>query len=286
MTDDDQRWNPDKVRLDVARDLSSIETMYGHLMDEAIAKADDAHEFPGGDAMNLMGPVANLEAWQHRYDAAEARAFASDADMRAGHDYVYDQVDTEDHPLLVLATWEDAIREERDQPTDLRATVTRAAAYIRSSLDWMLGTNEFGDLNFLGIDALEVDLRRVRHRLETVLHDGVRTERGAPCLHCRSPLEREQSARTGLLDSYRCKGCGRFYSKSQYDYAIGVTYLHHSPTLTAAQIEEREGIEASKVRVWGCRYEGLKTGKRTPEGRLLYDVAAVVARRDELAETA
>lgn len=275
-----REWDADQMRVDIASCLTDIVSLYAALPDEAVARSAEATDFPGGDALNMLGPAANLEAWQHRYEAAEQRGFAGEAD-----DYASAQVDSEEHPLLVLATWEDLVREERDQPTSKRATVEGAAKYLRDSITWMFGADEYGDMNFLGVDALLAELRKVRSRLEGILHDGIRAEYGAPCLYCRKPLERLQDDRHGLTDHYRCRGCGRSYPKDHYDYAVGVTYLYNSPRLTAAQIEEREGIKATRVRVWGSRHEELKAGK-SPEGLFLYWVDAVVKKYNAVEKAA
>lgn len=267
----------DQMRVDIASTLTDIVRFYVQLPSEAVARSIRTEEVPGGDVTNVLGPAANLEAWEHRYEAAEDRGFTN----TIGDDYAASQVDTEDHPLLVLPMWEDKIREERGGPLPDRATVSAAASYLRHSITWMFDTDATGRPNFIDVDHLLADLRRVRARLESLLHEGHRPEFGAPCLHCREPLHRIHDDKTGFSDDYRCSNCGRMYLKDQYDYAVGVTYLQHSPTLTAAQIEDREGISATRIRVWGCRYDGLKEG-RTPEGLTLYNVAAVLAKRDQL----
>ena len=146
MNDD---WNPDHVRLTIGRNLREITTLYNQLPDEAAHHANNP-QLPGGDALHLHGPAANLQAWEHRYETNEAAG---------GPDYADDQIDTDLHPLLVLATWEDQLREARNQPTDLRAQVDRAAAYIEHSINWMLDPNQHPQTGvWLPIDALNTDL--------------------------------------------------------------------------------------------------------------------------------
>lgn len=110
MSDDNQRWDADKVRIDVARDLRAIVEMYEKLPEHAEAEGD-----PTGEAVMLLGHVANVEAFGYRLDAAKDTSHAAD------------QVELD--ALFVLASWEEVVREERDQPTDLRATVQRAVDY-------------------------------------------------------------------------------------------------------------------------------------------------------------
>lgn len=233
-------WNPAHVRQQINADLTAIVAMDARLPEEAEARAvsTDAGEI---EALNLLGPVCNVEAWQHRYDtleAAEARSEGlnggtgtdshPDLQNATGGDsvslracsgsltaYASDQT-AELHPLLVLATWEDVVRDERGQPSDLRATVQRAADYLRGSVDWMLGTNDDGDLNFLGVDALADDLRRCRRMLEDVLRDGERLTRvKVPCIRCdEAPAiaVRVDSRGREINGEWFCPGCLHSYS--------------------------------------------------------------------------
>lgn len=60
----------------VARDLSAIIDMTPQLDEQAEAKANatmDGHNLPGGLAMVALAPVANIEAWEHQYEAARPR---------------------------------------------------------------------------------------------------------------------------------------------------------------------------------------------------------------------
>lgn len=265
------RFDPNRIRLSIATNLREIERMYADLEIEALYQADDP-EIPGGDALNLAGPVANVEAWQHRYDTAEARGFG-----RHG-DYVVDQVDAEDHPLLVLATWEDVLRDECDQPSDLRTTIARASAYIASKVEWMLGTNEYGDLNFLGIDALARDLSRVRSRLEAVLNDGIRSTKGVPCMACGTALVRIWGE-SEALDRWQCKPCDEQSTLEQYALAVKADYRAHAEALTASDIEKEFRVRPGTLRQWQARGLVKKRG-RDASGRLLYDVADTLAQRD------
>lgn len=270
----------DQKRIDLASTLTDIERLYALLPAEAIARGAKTDEYPGGDVTNLLAHAAHLEAWNNRYYTASDQGFS----RAHGHDYAIEQVDGERHPQMVLTWWLDNIDEARghtlaDDPQ--RRPVSHLTAAIRNAITWIFDTKIDGTINYPPADALLADLRRLRTNLETVLHEGWRPEYGAPCLHCRQPLERIHHDRTGFSDDYRCSSCGRMYLRDQYEYAVGVTYLHHAPALTATQIETREGISATRIRVWGCRYEGLKAGK-SPEGLWLYNVEAVLAKRDAL----
>lgn len=249
-------WDPNKVRLQMARDLREIVRLWRLLGEEAAEHSND-REMPGGEAMNYLGPAANVEAWQHRYDAVEAAALATDAAFETklgGHDYAPDQI-AEQHPLLVLATWEDVVREERDQPTDLRATVERAADYLRGSLDWMLGVNDWGDLNFLGIDALAADLRKCRRALEDVTKEGDRAEVSRvwcvaeACVPARPRLIRKVTDE-GYVNWWVCPTCKSDYDYDEFIRARAINLHSEGAERFVLVTDAIEAVEAKKQTVW------------------------------------
>ncbi|MFI5426072.1 hypothetical protein [Aeromicrobium sp. UC242_57] len=206
MTND---WNTKDAKVSIARRLREIQSLHLDLWAEALYRHSD-RDMPGGDAMNMLGPIANVEAWQHRYEAAEAKAKDGDAELPA---YIQDQLDVETHPLLVLSSWEDLVREERGQPSDLNATVPRAVGYLRDSLDWMCRVDTYDRMEWLGVDAIATDLARVQSAVENVLHAGMRVDRGADCLTCHQPLIHEwagnhHNPKTLEDDRWTCKPCG------------------------------------------------------------------------------
>lgn len=155
-------WNPNQIRLNVARDLRDIVEMCGRLDDEAVEHPND-RELPGGEALNLAGPAASLEAWDNRFGTAERNG----ADTRHGSDQ-----ESPLHPLLVVGDWSEKVRHERGDGTDLRVTVDRAAAYLRSHLGWCI--DEFDD-----VGAMAHELRACVLMLENVLNDGTRSDASA-----------------------------------------------------------------------------------------------------------
>lgn len=271
-------------RLKITRDLREIETLYLDLWAEALCRHSD-RDMPGGDAMNLLGPVANLEAWQHRYDAAEAAAMDEDSELPV---YVRDQLDAEVHPLLVLATWEDAIREERDQPTDLRATVPRAIAYLRNSLDWAFRTNTYGEQEWLGTDAMGTSLKGVVSALESVLHAGIRTDRGADCLNCFQPLVHEwagdkDNPKTLEDDKWVCRPCSEVSTYAQYLKALENEYMNRATWLSANYMLTVYRIPVGTLQGWASKGH-VRKRRNIHTGRMTYHVAEAVARRDAKAK--
>lgn len=262
------------LRLSIGSALSSIESLCRDLQAEAEARYADKL-FPGGLAMVMLGPVANIEAFNYR----QLSEMMGRTDGGSGAD---DLEDDPAPPLLVLAGWVDVVKGERGEASNDRATIPREIAYLRSAIDWICGTNSDDEPYFLASDELDRSLRTLKYQLEAVLKDGTRLTFGAPCLHCVGVnMIRVEDARLGLQDKYVCPTCQRDYTKANYDYAVNVTHLHNAPELTAEQIERRTDIKATRVRVWGSRYPELKAGKN-PEGLLLYWVEAVVAKRDAI----
>lgn len=269
-------FDPDRLRTRMAQDLSAIVLLYEHLPTESVNRADQASEdvLPGGDALNMLGPAANTQAWQYQYEHQEELGTTTG---RA--DYAADQVDHEDHPLLVLATWEDVVRDERGQPADLRATVKRAADYLRSSLDWMLATDTDGVPQFLPLDALVRDLRKVRGRLEGVLHDGIRHDRGVPCMYCGQPLTKVW-ALEAEDDRWHCRPCDLWSTPEQYDLAVQADFRATSDRLNSTDMTTQYRIPPGSLTGWASKGVVRKRG-RDASGRQLYDVNDALTQRDK-----
>jgi hypothetical protein len=267
-----------RTKMDI--DLREIESLHLDLWAEAECRHSD-RDMPGGDAMNMIGPVANLEAWEHRYEAAETAAMSEDATLPT---YIRDQLDTEAHPLLVLATWEDLIREERNQPTDLKASVPRAIAYIRGSLDWAFRTNSFGEQEWLAVDALARDLKAVRSGIESVLHDGIRTDRGADCLTCFQPLVHEwvgdhDNPKTLEDDKWVCRTCEEVSTFAQYLKALENEYMWRATWLSADYVLMAYRIPVGTLQGWASKGH-VRKRRNVHTGRMTYHVPEAVKRRD------
>jgi len=251
--------------LDAARsDLQAIADLCHALPAEAVEKGVQS------EAMMLLGPVANPEAWRnHAASALFGRvddAYLEDcrSSKRAS------DIDDEMHPLWVLGTWEQVWRDFLDHQTEAPFTLVAGYAYLDMQIGYM---SEQVDPPF---DEFARELRQCRGHLEDVLRDGIREERGAPCVQCGSPMVRTE-------DHWECRRCHRRVTEVEYRFAVGAAYRAHSPSLTAADMHERTGVKASVVRVWGSRYPEIKRG-RNHLGITLYDVASVIAKRDK-AET-
>lgn len=281
------RW-ADKLRVEMAKNLREIKRLYGHLSAQAYYAAT-GHDAANLDPINLLGPAADLSLWERRYELAEAAHYArlergEPSEWTAqpgGDDYASDQV-AELHPLLVLATWEDAIRDALGTPTERKASVTTAAGYIGSAVTWMLDVDANGDINFLGVDALANDLRDCRAMLENILSEGRRADTGAPCLDCGTSLVKVWGT-TVAEDHWRCKPCEDTLTPERYRLAVRSAYLANADRLTATDMLEAYRIKAGTLMVWAQRGKVRKRGK-DDSGRRLYDVADAVKARDAKAE--
>lgn len=219
MSDTEKPFNAYTMRNDIARDLREILKLYAALPDEYEHRSL-GKDIANIDALDLHGPAANLEAWEHRYEAAEAAG---------GPDYAADQVGTEVHPELVLASIESDIREARDQPTDLTSNVERSEALIRNSLDWMFDPTQHEDGVWVYAVATAHKIRRVVTNLENAVMDGERHEWvEVECLACGEKLCRRMgkrkegppdSDRGGIEDNYWCHGCFRHLAPAEYNLA-------------------------------------------------------------------
>lgn len=275
------KWNPDRAMLDLARDLTSIVSMCDRLSEEAGYQFADK-ENPGGDAVVMVGPAANLREWEAIYDATEAGEYHTESARKAATAYVQDQT-AELHPLLVLATWEDVIRDELGTPTQARASVAKAAAYIRSAIPWIFDTNQDGDMNFIAVDQLGRDLRQCVTMLENLLKDGRREDHGVPCMNCGEPLLRvryRQPHRVDQPDTWKCTPCGETSTMDQYNQAVKSDYLRCADRLTATDMLTQYRIRPGALTGWVSKGLVAKRGK-DHSGRILYDVAQAVAQRDK-----
>lgn len=195
--------------LDIAQSLTAIVVLYRDLEDEALHRYADK-EMPGGDALNYLGPVANLEAYGYR----QLSDMMGRTNTKGGLD---DPLTDDAPPLLVLASWHDVIREHRGlAPSEAKATITREADAIRASIDWMLAEDKDGLPNFLPADEVARDLRRAVSRLENVLKAGDRADRiRAECKSCPpSPrLAVRHGENEGEEDSWYCPNCNAPYDR-------------------------------------------------------------------------
>lgn len=248
----EHEWNSVAARTRMARNLREILQLSESLADEATEHPND-REFPGGEAMNLLGPAASMAEWERIFDEIES----------GGGDTSYASLqEGQRHPRLVLGDWEERVRHERAQPSGLRMTLRRSADYLLGSLDWAI-------THFDGAPVMDRELSEVVSMLENVLHDGVRHDSSAAacfkdigtpdhpdicggklvrrtlvrrdCEHAARAIDmakgvsdpvtvlrqtllafpedakaHESCDQGGRDDVYRCRDCGGFFTEAEY----------------------------------------------------------------------
>lgn len=233
--------------LEAARsDLKAIWDLCASLPLEAAEKGIQSQ------AAMLWGPAADPEAWRNRATAAMVG--------RVDASYLEDCRD-ELHPVWILGTWEQIWRDHLDHYTEERLTLEAAYRYLGLQIGYM---SEQIDPAF---DEFARELRQCRSHLEDVLRDGIREDRGAPCVQCRTHMVRSD-------EHWECRPCHRRVTDAEYRFAVGVAYRAVAQRLNATDMAERLGLKASEIRVWGTRDKVRKHGK-DHNGITLYDVEEV-----------
>lgn len=222
-------FDPAKLRLTIARQLRDIEQLALDLHAQALNDAN-ARDFPGGTALHMLGPAASIAVWEAQYEATEAAERWDDngADRWAKRpklDPAIYQGDDNEQPLNVLESWTRIIREERDQPTGLKATISREVDYLRGAIDWICAVDEFGEPQWPAVVELTSELRMLVRRMEDVTHEGLRVERTrVTCTHCEDKARLVYRYRSGVrLDEFRCPEC-----REPYDYGQFVRAYHQN----------------------------------------------------------
>lgn len=257
------QWNPGNIAAQIGGHLAAIEGMFAALSEEAQTRHSD-RELPGGDALVMLAPGADIEAFGYRQ--LSALFGRTDADSV--------EVDDLETPLALLASWEDVLREERDQPTYLKASISGAAKYIRDSIEWMLSYDENGDMRFIAIDDLADQLGKVRRQMENILKDGARAH--LTRVHCivedcdaKPRLMKMWSARVEW-DAYKCPGCDTRYDKAQYEMAKAQALWSKGAARFISQIEASDAAEVplTTVSSWAAR-DNVQTQRDPDSGSLL-----------------
>jgi hypothetical protein len=210
-----------------------------------------------GEAMMLLGPVADPEAWGHVEASVQSGRLDTDWVEAGGGDL---------HPLTVLLSWQMVARDALDHNEAPDSELATAVDYLDGNLTYL------GGYEHLPFEDMAHELRRCLTHLEAVLHDGEQRDTGAPCLDCRIPLVREWG-QMAASDGWRCPKCRVW--RSDEDYRRNVADLHgtHATHLTDRDMEIRTGIRAGTVREWARRGD---VTRRLESGRTVYAVCDVI----------
>lgn len=261
----------------VRDDLVRISELCGSLATEV------EHRGVNGEAFNLLGPVADVEAWGHRSASILAgRIVPMDCDATEIDDVKawLERADHERHPLWVLGTWQETYAAEFDHELPERIDVFNAAGYLGRNLTYA------GDWPHVPFEDFAEDVRRSREHMERVLHADEQIERGAPCPECRKSLTMVYGKRV-VDDRWRCltRSCDvADYTRAQYRGWVEDDALFQAKALTANDMprrfrdeDDRARVKPGEVRVWGSREKVRKRGTND-KGITLYDVADVEER--------
>lgn len=260
---------------EVRDDLTEILKLCRGLHSEAV------HQGVDSEAMALLLPSANPEAWGHittslkvgRLPAGYLQCDRCDNSWPCSNPK---HATGELHPLFVLTTWEDVWRDALDHETEAAASIEGAATYLAMQLTYMAGYEHAPFEDFAR------DLRRCRNHLESVLHDGEQRDTGAPCLRCKTALTKVWGAADGE-DGWECKRCREASNSDQYRLAMRAEYIDRAEWLTDVDMVTRvapmllgdKELKAGTVRAWAS--EGSVRKRRHSE-RTEYCVAEVLAK--------
>lgn len=226
-----------------ARNLSAIEDAYTRLRARAIDQS--AHRLmPGGPAMVALAGAGLPDEWAEIVAAEELHHYStcpksSHKDCRFA-EHVEDE-DGWEPPLQTLLFWSEQWRAEHGYPLSGRPTIVSEARFIRWALNWAWD-------NETHWDDFARDLAACRTRLENVLHEGARAERGVPCLYetCKGarlvrklvPYRDGDGYKMWRHSDWHCPRCKRSWNESRY--LAMVTAAH-----------ERTKFEEIDGEIWG-----------------------------------
>lgn len=215
----------------VARDLTEILRLYGELHAQAVAKGDDP-DMPGGIAMAALGPVASPGERERMIEAIEGGwwndATASQED-RPDLSHLVDEDETWEPPEQTLRFWSEDIRTRHGYPLDgRRATIETEAALLRWALQGMWRDEPKWE-------DFAKDIGKARTRLENLLHEGVRSERGVPCMYdeCRgvrlvrklAPARDDDGNKVWKITDWHCPRCKRSWTDERYRAMVTAAHV-------------------------------------------------------------
>lgn len=235
------------------------------------------------EAAMLVGPAADHIAWQDNHRSVVNAALDADDSRHPAHRalaaWMADCRD-ERHPLWVLGTWEHRVRDHLAQPAPKHTPVKAATA--RAYLDRHL-TRLAHDPDF-EFDDLARELADCRTHLDEAARNSQRPETGAPCIACgRGELVKDYGKTATDQVKWTCPRCGQWWDDETYRLKVAAVYLANADTLTASQIAAVYRVPEATVRSWALRGHVTKRG-HDAQRRQLYDVAEVLAKRDETEE--
>ena len=224
------------------------------------------HRGINGEAMMLLGPAADPEAWGHREASARAGRISSD--------YLDDARD-ESHPAFVLGQWDMIYRDAFDHDEATELGLPTSVDYLDRNLTYA------ATWPHVPFEDMARDLRQCVSHLEQVLHDGEQVDEGVPCLTCGRALRRVWG-KGEKEDGWECKRCRTTSTEAQYRFAVKADYVANAEWLTAEDMATRTGVAAATVRSWASdrNDRAACVRKRLHSERTVYAVEDVEEARD------
>lgn len=185
--------------------LRAILNLIDDLSEQAIHNSQ--RDIPGGNAMVELGPIANLEAWEHQHAT----------DERTGSHYT--QADVEDPEEGWPASqrikwWAEAWRRELGaEYDDQHTTLATEVKFLRFHLEWGSAQSTW--------TAFSDDVYSARRRLEDIVSEGSRdiVSNDVACLICNTPLRRRMTRELGYEDEWWCIECHHHLTSPQFNLA-------------------------------------------------------------------
>lgn len=260
-----------ETRVDIASDLRKIVELSFELHGQALASSND-HDFPGGTALHMLGPVSASAAWERAYSRKETlerfdpvtgkdrwegpiSPFTGLPTSNERDPAVYQsEADAAAQPMNVLESWTRMVREDRDQPTGLAPTLSREVDYLRGQLDWICRADTYGEPEWPLCFEMRDELQTLVKRMESVLHSGEQIDRSrVTCTHCdEQPRLVKVWSRLATADVYKCPRCKTTYDRGQFMKAKEANLRARGTDrfVLATQAEDAIQVPKQTMRSW------------------------------------
>src|SRR5699024_10320081 len=221
LTENARPYDRTKTRTKIDSDLTTIEELAARLLAEATHRASDAH-MPGGPAMVMLGPGADIEAYAYAQLSEIIGRTTGITEIALRSDVP--------PPVPFLASWADIVRDDRGHPpTSSRATLAREIRYLRSALDWIVAADdETGQPLWHRLTEFQHELHTIAGTLQAIMRAGEQIDRGASCLECGEPLDRQWADgpdKPEYDDVWKCRN--RDCHATPYRYGQYMQALHN-----------------------------------------------------------
>lgn len=243
---------------DTRDDLDAIVTMLSRLHEQALngstlsgsgaVKPAAAAAIPGGDAMVELGPFSDGSA-------------ATDAKQKAD-----ESVSPDATIAHTLASW--------SQDWTEHAGGTHRHPLNDDHVTWAATFHP-------AFDVFVTEIRQCRSRLEDMVHDGERSDLGAPCFSCRRPLERQYGT-SDDTDKWWCGRCKKSFDVGEYVTMVGKNYRANAEWLTAEDIADRLRVPRGSLSSWASQGH-VRKKRDINTGRTVYSVTDAETRRNDTA---